>query len=99
MIDDNAVGFWYRFVSPNRSRLESGPAGLAWTAALAPRLDDYRGRICEQIVGQAYHRLHQHRGLSAARRWARWEGVDRSRRSIEVDLIAELDGGSFRPAR
>ncbi|HZQ34349.1 MAG TPA: ATP-binding protein [Dehalococcoidia bacterium] len=95
LLDDNAVGFWYRFVSPNRSRLETGPAGPVWDAAVAPRLDDYMGRIFEQIVTEAFRRFHQRWGLPAAQRWARWEGVDRNRRSIEVDLIAELDDGSY----
>jgi len=26
-------------------------------------------------------------------RWARWEGRDRNRRSIEIDVVARLDDG------
>ena len=36
-IADPAVRFWYRFVQPNRSRLETGGARQVWTHRVAPR--------------------------------------------------------------
>ncbi|MBI4545526.1 MAG: AAA family ATPase [Gemmatimonadetes bacterium] len=92
-IGDNAVKFWYRFVHPNRSILETEGGAQVWSKRVKPRLDDYMGwRTFEDMARQAYSRHHARWGLPDAVHWARWEGLDRNRRQIEIDLIAELDG-------
>ena len=92
-ISDHAVRFWYRFVHPNRSRLESGEPARVWKTDVEPMLNDYMGPVFERIVCEAYARRHEAWGLAPAAEWARWEGRDRNRRSIEVDLVARLDDG------
>jgi AAA+ ATPase superfamily predicted ATPase len=92
-IVDNAVAFWHRFVVPNRSRLATGDPAAIWREAIAPYLNDYIGKVFERLVGQAYARCHATWELPAARVWARWEGRDRNRRAIELDVVARLDGG------
>lgn len=92
-IDDPAVRFWYRFVEPARSRLETGDPREVWADDVAPGLSAYMGKTFERIVREAFARHHAAWGLSAAREWARWEGRDRSRRSIEIDVVAELSDG------
>ena len=89
-IADQAVQFWYRFVHPNRSQLHAGRPADVWSSRIKPQLDTYMGKIFEVIVAAAYHRHHHHWGLPAADRWARWEGTDKNRRSIELDIIARL---------
>lgn len=90
-IADNAVRFWYRFVHRNRSLLETGKAPRVWDERIEPHLDTYMGKVFERIARDAFTRHHETWGLGGAMEWARWEGLDRSRRSIEIDLIAELD--------
>ncbi len=34
-------------------------------------------------------------GLPGAREWSRWEGRDRNRRSIEIDIVATLDDNTM----
>lgn len=92
-IADNAVRFWYHFVAPNRSRLETGGGQAVWTHRVAPQLDAYMGTAFEHIVREAFVRHHDAWGLPGAAGWARWEGQDRNRRSIEMDIVARLDDG------
>ncbi len=92
-ISDNAVRFWHRFVLPNRSRLERGMMNEVWKASVAPALDTYMGKAFEGMARQAYTRYHEDWGLPADSAWSRWEGQDRNRRSIELDVVASLDDG------
>jgi hypothetical protein len=92
-IADPAVRFWYRFVQPNRSRLETGGARQVWAKRVEPLLNDYMGKVFEGICREAYVRHHEAWGLPGAIDWARWEGKDRNRRPIEVDIVARLDDG------
>jgi len=48
-IADNFLRFWYRFVLPNRSRLEIGMPEEVWREDIEPHLDDYMGLAFEQI--------------------------------------------------
>lgn len=90
-IADAAVRFWYRFVYPHRSRLETGDAREVWDRHVASQLDEYMGKAFEDICREAYHLRHDGWGLPGARQWGRWEGRDRNRRSIEIDLAVRLD--------
>jgi AAA+ ATPase superfamily predicted ATPase len=92
-IADHAVRFWYRFVHKNRSLLETGEARRVWRQRVEPYLDDYMGKVFERMCREAFLRHHDRWGLGGALEWARWEGQDRSRRPIEIDLISRLDDG------
>lgn len=94
-ISDHAVRFWYRFVHPNRGRLELGDEAEVWRSRVERFLDDYMGRVFEAICAEGFFRRHRSWGLPAAREWARWEGQDRNRRSIEIDVVARLDDGGL----
>lgn len=92
-ICDNAVSFWHRFVLPNRSRLERGKVSDVWKTSVAPALDTYMGKVFEGMARQAYTRYHEDWDLPGDQAWARWEGQDRNRRSIELDIVASLGDG------
>jgi len=95
-IADPSVRFWYRFVQPNRSRLETGGADGAldvWQHHIEPLLNDYMGKMFERICREAFTRHHRAWGYAGASALSRWEGRDRNRRSIELDLVARLDDG------
>jgi AAA+ ATPase superfamily predicted ATPase len=95
-VADPAVRFWWRFVQPNRSRLETGDrrsAGHVWRHHVEPLLNDYMGKMFERICREAFARHHASWGFAGPARWARWEGRDRNRRPIEVDVVARLDDG------
>lgn len=92
-VADNAVEFWYRFVDPHRSHLETGPAEEVWREKVAPALDSHLGKVFERICREAYVRRHDDWGLAGAEEWARWEGRDRDRRPVEIDVVARLLSG------
>lgn len=94
-IADPAVRFWYRFVHPNRSRLETGDPAAVWEHHVRPHLDTAMGGVFEDMARQAFERFHEAWRLPAAAEWRRWEGQDRNRRSIEIDVVAELDDRSL----
>lgn len=88
---DNAVRFWFRFNHRNRSALETEGAARVWAVRVAPVLDEYMGwRTFEDMAREAFQRQHRRWGLPGAAEWARWEGLDRNRRQIEIDIVAEL---------
>lgn len=94
-IADNALRFWHRFVHPHRSALETGQVAGIWTERIEPRLSTYMGSVFEGICREAFIRLHGKWGLPAAMEWARWEGQDKERQSVEIDIIARLVDGSL----
>jgi hypothetical protein len=51
------------------------------------------GQAFERIVEQAYVRAMNGKRLPLAKSWGRWEGRDRDKSPLEIDLIAELDDG------
>lgn len=68
-----------------------GDARAVWDRHVAPQLDEYMGKAFEEICREAFRLRHDRWSLPAARTWGRWEGRDRNRRSIEIDLVARLD--------
>jgi hypothetical protein len=92
-IADNAIRFWYHFVNPNRSRLVTGNGETIWRERIAPFLDSYMGKVFEPICAASYARFHAQWHLPGAAVWERWEGQDRNRRPIELDIVARLDDG------
>ncbi|MDB4916544.1 MAG: hypothetical protein JWM95_4188 [Gemmatimonadetes bacterium] len=89
-IADAAFRFYYKFVAPNASMLERYPASLLWKTKVAPALDTYMGMAFERMVTQAYDRRALSLDLPAVQRWGRWEGQDRARASLEIDVVARL---------
>ena len=47
-IADNCVKFWFRFMLPYRSLLESGNTNLVYNQMIVPNLSQYMGEIFEQ---------------------------------------------------
>lgn len=90
-ITDNAVRFWYEFVYVNRSRLEVGDPAEVWVQQVQPHLNEYMGRVFEGMCREAYLRYHTYWQLPSVATWSRWEGRDRNRRSIEIDIVARTD--------
>lgn len=94
-IADAAFRFYHHFVATNASILERYPAADVWRSSVAPRLDAYMGFELERIASQAYDRRANNLALPFVSRWGRWEGADRQRQSLEIDLIAELTDGRW----
>src|SRR5690606_4476986 len=73
------------------SMLERYETNEVWEPIVAPQLDAYMGLEFERIAVQAYDRKHAQHGLPLVKQWGRWEGNDRARRSVEIDIVARLE--------
>lgn len=92
-VADPAFRFYYEFVAPLESALATQNSGAVWEQHVAPNLDSYMGLIFESIVQEAYYRLQARLNLPLVREWGRWEGVDRHRVPLEIDIASTLLDG------
>ncbi|HEX2210460.1 MAG TPA: ATP-binding protein [Longimicrobium sp.] len=89
-VADPAFRFFYDFVAPLESVLATQDPAAVWDRHIAPNLDAYTGLIFEGMVEEAYYRLLPHLNLPLVREWGRWEGVDRNRQPLEIDIATTL---------
>jgi len=85
-IADPFMNFYFRFVVPNKSRLELGMHNRIWTE-IKKEMDHYVSGLWEELCREAIPLLRiQGRGFKTASRW--W-GNGTDRQSMEIDIIAE----------
>lgn len=92
-IAEPALRFYYAVVTRYRNELETTAALDVWTEHVEAELAAYLGHVFEDIVRQAFYRLRGARDLPMVREWGRWEGTDRDRRPVEIDVVARLTDG------
>jgi len=91
---DPAFRFYYTLVAPWESLLAMNAAARAWEDHLASRFDTLMGHVFEDIAEAAYTRRNMRgAGLPIVTTWGRWDGQDRHRQSVEIDIVAPLAGG------
>jgi hypothetical protein len=92
-VADPFLTFWYRFVAPIASALQFSDPTSVYAAQVAPRLSEYMGwSVFEEICGQWLQRNAKQRLGLTVRQMARYWSRDGR---TEVDLVAELDDGTF----
>lgn len=89
-VADPAFRFYYEFVAPLESALATQDPRAVWEAHVAPNLDAYLGLVFEGVVEEGYFRLQNTYGLPLVREWGRWEGRDRNRQPLEIDIASVL---------
>lgn len=94
-IADPALRFHFGLVAPNESAIASAGAETVWRERLAEQVfPRYVGKeVFEDVVRQAYFRHQRDLALPAVEDWGRWEGMDRSRTDVEIDIAARLLDG------
>jgi len=79
-IQDPFVAFWYRYVYPNRDRLEAGAAAQVLAEVVQPTLDAYLSRELEPVIGSLFRgRWRRHVPFEPAfmgRHWSPTEALD-----------------------
>lgn len=85
-----ALRFNRAVVQSLRNELETTPGDDIWDNHIVPRLQSHMGHVFEEIVAQAYLRLQNARDLPQLSEWSFWEGLDRNRKSVEMDIVARL---------
>lgn len=89
-VADPAMRFYYDMVAPLESALATQSPAAVWSQRIAPVFDSYMGHIFEMIVEEAYYRLRESLSLPLIEEWGRWEGADRNRESLEIDIASTL---------
>jgi AAA+ ATPase superfamily predicted ATPase len=90
-VADPALRFYYGIVTRYRNELEQDEPLHVWKTYILRELDAYMGLVFESIAEQAYAAAH----LPTIREWGRWEGLDRNREQIEVDIVARRTDGKM----
>ena len=89
-ISDMMFRFWYRYVSPNRTLLETDAEKIVWNQKVLPDFSNYMGYVFE-IVCRDYL-LHQNSKGNLPFLFTeigRWWGTDKKTKSqLEIDIIA-----------
>lgn len=93
---DPMFRFWYRYVSTNRTLLETGAADIVWKKRIEPDLNHYMGHMFEQICKDYLLRKNSHGQLPILfTNIGRWWGTDKTKRQeVEIDLVAN-DGTNY----
>lgn len=89
-VDDPFVSFWCRFVLQNQPMIQAGHGEAVWREVVEPDLDGHMGGIFESMCRSAVAHGQVPLIGGAPRRVGRlWGG------GLEIDLLAELPGGSL----
>ncbi len=96
-ISDLMFRFWYRFVFPNRTLIETGAGEAVYKRRIEPVYNEYMGIVFEKICLEYMLKKNSQGELpimftSIGRWWG--HSSERTRQQIEIDLIAR-DGNYF----
>jgi uncharacterized protein len=96
-VADPALRMYYGLILPNESAIASAGAATVWRERLAKtQFPVYVGQhVFEDVVRQAYVRFQNERGLPVVESWGRWEGLDRTKEPLEIDVVARLLDGTM----
>jgi hypothetical protein len=89
-IADPFLAFWFRFVEPNRSRLEARQLDVV-ERGIEPQLGHHTAAVWEQLARESVPHLH-----IEGEKWgpaSRWWGAGLDRKPLEVDVVAESTAG------
>jgi|LakMenEpi03Aug12_release.lakeMendotaPanAssembly.Ray.scaffolds.fasta_scaffold261472_1 uncharacterized protein len=87
---DPFLAFWFRFVQPNRSLLESAPVSTVYRK-ISPAFRQHTAEIFEMLARRSVPRL-----VIAGQEWGiarRWWGSAESGQPMEIDVVAEASDG------
>lgn len=95
-ISDWMFRFWYRYVSGNRTLLETDAQEIVWNRKIEPDLNHYMGAVFEEICKSYLLRKNSKGELPLLfTEIGRWWGTDSvTRNQVEIDLIAR-DGKDY----
>lgn len=96
-VGDPALRMYYGLILPNESAIARVGAATVWHERLeAIQFPVYVGQhVFEDVVYQAYARFQHERDLPLVTSWGRWEGQDRTRKALEMDIVGRLLDGTI----
>lgn len=97
-LSDFMFRFWYRYVSGNRTLLETGAQEIVWNRRIKPDYSHYMGQVFERICRDYLLRQNSKGALPILfTEIGRWWGTNpKSHEQVEIDLIArDMDAYLF----
>ena len=97
-LSDFMFRFWYRYVSSNRTLLETDAQEIVWNRRIEPDYSHYMGHIFEKVC-RGYLLRQNSKGVlpilfTEIGRW--WGSNPKTREQVEIDLIArDMDAFLF----
>ena len=89
-VADPFLQFWFRFLQPHLSLIESGSGSLVYQRFIAPELDAYLGHVFEEVCREYVRRYGEELGEAPVRRVGRhWAG------DFDLDIVVEHADGSW----
>lgn len=89
-INDNMFRFWYRYVSANRTLLETEAYNIVWKKRIDVDLPNYMGHIFEHVCMEFLLRKNSRGELpilfTEIGRW--WGNDSKKREEVEIDIVA-----------
>lgn len=92
---DLAFRFQSYFTARNRSQLDRLGPEVVYQEVVGPQLDTYVGKAFELIVRESLTKLGGTNGFPVLSELGTWEGADRNRNSIEIDIVARTFDGKM----
>lgn len=95
-VSDFMFRFWYRYVSGNRTLLETDAQEIVWNRRIEPDYSHYMGHVFEEVCRQYLLRKNGKGDLPILfTDIGRWWGTDpKTHRQAEIDLVAG-DGNTY----
>ena len=92
---DPAAKFHYAVALPLESDVVAFGAPTVWSNLVAHgRFATYVGsQVFEEVARQAYRRLAPGRDFPLVSKWHSWQGVDRNRNPLEIDMVGRASDG------
>ena len=90
---DLAFRFQSYFTVRNRSQLDRLGPEIVYGEVVGPQLGTYVGKAFELIVRESLNKLGGTKDLPLLSELGTWEGADRNKNSIEIDLVARTFDG------
>lgn len=90
-VSDFMFRFWYRYVSRNKTLLETDAQDIVWKRRIEPDYSDYMGEVFERVCREyLLHQNSQGKLPILFTEIGRWWGTDaKTRTQVEIDLIAK----------
>ncbi len=92
-ISDFMFRFWYKYIFPNRTLVETGAADVVYKKRIKDTYNEYMGVVFESICKQYLLSENAHGNLPVLfTKIGRWWGNDpKSKSQVEIDLVANDD--------
>ena len=86
-LDDYYLRFYFRFIHPNRHRIQSAPVALGWRDVLGDAWNNWAGLSFERFVWDHAHIVASRLGFDLTEVGSFWQRPTKRKQGVQVDLL------------